>query len=428
MTTSALNQNTGLLSERDRQKLAALRSMKRLATGLLILMAVIFVVAFALQEQYPWLQYVRAAAEGGMVGAIADWFAVTALFRYPLGLRIPHTAIIPNRKDEIGVTLGEFVENNFLSREVITGKLRSMDVATVAGDWLRRPENATRLSSEAATAARGFLSMVDDATLREVIEAIIRKQVVEPEWGPTLGRVVSRFVSDGHQGRVVDFLVDRLADWLEENPDAFGRAVSDRLPGWLPGFVDRVVDDRAYREAVKFVGAVRTDPDHRMRHAIEEYLVKLSVDLGDDRAVIDRVEALKMRLFDSEQVRELAGRAWLAARDALVAALDDPNSELRVRVAEAIAQFGEALIADRELATKVNSWVEDAAGYLVETYRHDIAGIIGETVTGWDAKETSQKLEVEVGRDLQFIRINGTVVGSLAGLAIFTVAHAVFAR
>jgi uncharacterized membrane-anchored protein YjiN (DUF445 family) len=421
-----MTQQASILSPRDLEKLRALRRMKRLATGLLVLMAVIFAVSFALQDRIPWLQYVRAASEGGMVGAIADWFAVTALFRYPLGIRIPHTAIIPNRKDEIGATLGEFVETNFLSREVVSGKLRSMGVASSLGGWLVQPVNSARLTHEVATAARGFLLLVDDDTMRDVIEAIGRRQIVEPEWGPPLGRAGVKFVSGGHHTRVVDILVERLSDWLDRNPGAFGRVVSERLPSWMPSFLDRVVDDRAYREAQNFVHAVRDDPDHQLRHAIEEYLEKLSRDLQDDPATIAKVEEFKSQLFDSPQVRDLASKAWDGARDALLVALGDPESELRSRLTEAIVQFGGALVADETLGSKVNRWVEDAAGYLVETYRHEIASIITDTVRGWDATETSQKLEVEVGRDLQFIRINGTVVGSLAGLAIFTIAHAFF--
>ncbi|CAD5996176.1 DUF445 domain-containing protein [Agreia sp. COWG] len=418
--------STDLLSARDLEKLAALRSMKRLATGLLVIMAVIFVVAFALQERIEWLQYVRAAAEGGMVGAIADWFAVTALFRHPLGLKIPHTAIIPTQKDQIGVTLGDFVETNFLSREVITTKLRSLGVSRSVGAWLIEPAHASRLTSEAANAARGFLSLVDDDTMREVIEEIGRRQLIDPEWGPPLGRMASTFVEGGHQHQLVDLLVERLGDWLERNPDAFGQAVSERLPSWMPSFVDRVVDDRAHREAMKFISAVRDDPHHQLRVAIDEYLRKLSADLQNDPATMNKVEELKAQIFDSPQVRDLAGKAWNAARTALITALEDPESELRVRLSQAVTQFGQALLTDELLAAKVDRWVEDAAGYLVETYRHDLAAIITDTVRGWDAEDTSKKLEVEVGRDLQFIRINGTVVGSLAGLAIFTVAHAIF--
>lgn len=418
--------STTLLSPRDLEKLAALRGMKRLATGLLVIMAVIFVVAFALQEKYEWLQYVRAAAEGGMVGAIADWFAVTALFRHPLGLRIPHTAIIPTEKDRIGVTLGEFVETNFLSREVITTKLRSLGVSRAVGTWLIDPAHAERLTSEAANAARGFLSLADDDTMREVIEEIGRRQLIDPAWGPPLGRMTSTFVDGGHQGQVVDLLVERLHEWLERNPDAFGQAVSERLPSWMPSFVDRVVDDRAHREALKFISAVRNDPNHQLRVAIDEYLRKLSDDLQHDEATMTKVEELKGQVFDSPQVRDLAGQAWNAARTALLSSLENADSELRTRLTQAVTQFGHALLEDAVLGAKVDRWVEDAAGYLVETYRHDLAAIISDTVRGWNAEDTGRKIEVEVGRDLQFIRINGTVVGSLAGLAIFTVAHAIF--
>ncbi|MFF3601953.1 DUF445 family protein, partial [Kitasatospora indigofera] len=185
------------LSPADAARARALSSMKRLATGLLLLAALVFTVSFALQEQYPWLGYVRAAAEGAMVGAIADWFAVTALFRYPLGLRIPHTAIIPNRKDEIGASLGEFVETNFLSDDVVLGKLATIDVAGTLGGWLNEPANARRLGTEVAVAAQGMLTLLSDDDVKDLLEKLATRHLFEPEWSPAIGRVGAQLVASG---------------------------------------------------------------------------------------------------------------------------------------------------------------------------------------------------------------------------------------
>ncbi len=409
----------------DAERAAALRRMKRVATALLIAAAAVFAVSFALQDAVPWLAYVRAAAEGAMVGAIADWFAVTALFRHPLGLPIPHTAIIPTRKDEIGASLGAFVEDEFLSDEVVVGKLESVGVSRRLGGWLAAPANADRLTAEASVAARGILTLLGDDDVEDVIEKLARRHLFEPEWGPAIGRIGARLVAANQQRTAVEVALEKAEAWLEAHPDAIGGMVSDRLPRWIPGFVDRFVDDRAHREVLNFVRSVRADQEHPMRQAIDRYLVDLTEDLQHDPATILRLEQLKAELLESPRVREFAGEAWASIKETLEAALADPASELRTGLRSAVVEVGMRLETDAELAAKVDAWVTDAAAYVVRSYRSEIAGVITETVERWDPAETTQKIELQVGRDLQFIRINGTVVGALAGLAIFTIATTV---
>jgi uncharacterized membrane-anchored protein YjiN (DUF445 family) len=400
--------------------------MKLLALGLLIAMAVIFIVAFALQEDYTWLQYVRAAAEGGMVGALADWFAVTALFKYPMGIKIPHTAIIPRRKDQIGASLGEFVETNFLSEQVVQDKLASVNIARRAGEWLATPAGADRVAKEGAAVIRGAFKVLNDDDVQAVIEGMVRKHLLTPPWGPPVGRIAERIFHDGHHHTLVDLLVDRAADWVDDNHETVSRLVSDRSPTWVPQFVDGLVGDKVYVEILKFVRAVQADPNHQVRQQIDKYLNDLARDLQHDPAMIARAEDIKAQVLGDPEVRELASRTWGTVKNALLGAVDDPDSELTVKFKAAVRDFGSRLVNDPELAGKVNAWIGDAAGYLVKTYRSDIAGVITDTVARWDAEETSQKIELQVGKDLQFIRINGTVVGSLAGLLIFTVAHLIF--
>ncbi|MEA9985894.1 DUF445 domain-containing protein [Subtercola sp. RTI3] len=411
------------LTPAEEVKRGALRRMKLLATGLLVLMAVIFAVSFALQGRYPWLQYVRAASEGGMVGALADWFAVTALFRRPLGLKIPHTAIIPTRKNEIGESLGEFVEENFLSDAVVQEKLASVGVSRVVSGWLSQPANAHRLTNEIAGGLTGALSFLSDDEIRSVIEGLARTHLVGRDWSPQIGELASSVLATGHQHIAVDLLVDKAEQWLAANPESFTELVSKRLPSWLPSFVDRLVDDRVYREALKFVQSVQANPGHPLRKALDEYLLRLADDLQHDPAMMKRVEALKEQVLDDPRLRELAALAWQAIKDALTASLENPESALRLTIESTLVDVGNRLASDARLASTVDTWVANAASHLLASYRHDIAAVISETVSRWDGKEASQKIELQVGRDLQFIRINGTVVGSLAGLAIFAVAQ-----
>ncbi|MFV0373104.1 DUF445 domain-containing protein [Microbacterium sp.] len=416
--------STDLMNPTDQERLRSLRAMKRVALGALLAMAVLFAVAFALQQQAPGWAYVRAAAEGGLVGALADWFAVSALFRHPVGIPIPHTAIIPRRKDEIGRTLGEFVETNFLAGDVVRDKLESTRLAEKLGQWLREPANAETVSAEAATVVTGILTALSDDEVHDLIGDLAREHLLNPEWGPALGGWLQRVVSaDAHRG-AVDLGVDSIATWLEANRDAFSGLVSRRLPSWVPSVAMRLIDDTVYHEAVKFVAAVQADPGHPARRAVDGYLDRLADNLQHDAATIARLEEAKAAVFDSPRVRQLAAEAWHTAKTGLLAALADPASPLRRRAAAALAEVGDRLTSDPALQNRVDTRVTDAAVFVVDRYRHDIASIITETVEKWDADETSEKIELMVGRDLQYIRLNGTIVGALAGLVIYTIAHA----
>lgn len=415
-----------LLSPADQARRRSLARMKAVALGALLFMAVVFVVAFAFQRDVPWLVYVRAAAEGGMVGALADWFAVTALFRHPLGIPIPHTAIIPHRKDEIGRTLGEFVETNFLSAEVVRDKLESIGVSARLGTWLSREEHAERVATEGATLASAVLRAVSDDDVRDLIADLARSHVIEPEWGPAAGSWLGRIVESGAHRNAVDLAADSIATWLEGNRAAFTGLVSGRLPSWVPSLAHRLVDDTVYKEAVTFVAAVRADPEHPARLAIDAYLTRLADNLQHDPDTIARLENAKSTVFDSPRVRDLAAQLWETAKNGLLTSLADPTSGLRLRARAALAEIGGRLASEPALQHRVDTWVTDVATFAVDRYRHDIASIITDTIERWDPAETTEKIELMVGRDLQYIRLNGTIVGALAGLVIFTIAHAVF--
>ena len=359
-----------------------------------------------------------------MVGALADWFAVTALFRHPLGIPIPHTAIIPKRKDEIGRTLGEFVETEFLRGDVVRTKLQATSIAARLGEWIEQPEHAERIASEASIMATGVLEALSDDDVQGLIEDLAREHLVEPQWAPPLGEWMSRVVATGAHRGAVDLAADSAAAWLAANQSAFDGLVSRRLPSWVPSAATRLVDNTAYNEAVKFVAAVRADDAHPARAASDAYLARRAAQLQHDPELTARFEGAKGNIFDSPRMRELAAEAWNAAKTGLLRSLADPASALRTRATAALVDIGQRLTTDAQLQQRVNTWVIDAAVFLVDRYRHEISSIISDTVASWDADETSEKIELMVGRDLQYIRLNGTIVGALAGVTIFTVAHA----
>ncbi|MEV4596302.1 DUF445 family protein [Amycolatopsis sp. NPDC049253] len=412
----------------EAEKRRGLRRMKQVALSFLLGATVVFLLtSWAESAGWPaWVGYVKAAAEAGMVGALADWFAVTALFRHPLGLRIPHTAIIPNKKDQLGNSLGDFVGSNFLSEDVIRDKLKRVEISRRLGGWLSQPENAERVTSELATVVRGAVTVLRDEDVQAIMEQAVVKRIVDRPWGPPLGKILEGVFEDGAHHKLVDLMCDRAYEWVRDNHQAMLRVVSDRAPSWSPKFVDEMLADKVYGEVLSFAWAVKTDVNHPMRLALDKFLGEFAQDLQNDPKTMERAEQVKGQIVHHDEVQKLIGNAWATAKEMLLNAAEDPSSELRRRVRAGLQSLGERLITDDGLASKVDSWVEGAAAYLVKNYSKEITTIITDTVERWDAEETSRKIELQVGRDLQFIRINGTVVGALAGLVIYTVAQLLF--
>ncbi|MFF3750054.1 DUF445 domain-containing protein [Streptomyces sp. NPDC002018] len=410
----------------DEEKRRGVRRMKATATGLLLLVALIYVLATWAKNSGAggWTGYVAAAAEAGMVGALADWFAVTALFRHPLGLPIPHTAIIPHKKDQLGASLGSFVGENFLSAEVVRTRLRALGIGGRLGTWLAEPAHADRVTAELSTALRGALRVLRDSDVQAIVGEAITRRADAAEVAPGIGKTLARVVADGAHHRAVDLICVRAHDWLVEHADSVMDAVQGGAPGWTPRFVDRKVGDRVYKELLRFVTEMRDMPDHPARGAIDRFLRDFAVDLQSDSETRAKVERLKSELLARPEVQDIIASAWASVRAMIMSAAEDDRSELRLRARASLLSLGARLATDGRLQGKLEGWVEDAAGYVVSTYRGEITSLISDTVRSWDAADTSKKIEANIGRDLQFIRINGTVVGALAGLLIYTVAHA----
>ncbi|MFG1805918.1 DUF445 domain-containing protein [Streptomyces sp. NPDC049040] len=409
----------------DAERRRGVRRMKLIATGFLAVATVVYVLAkwADSQDAGAWAAYVAAAAEAGMVGAMADWFAVTALFRRPLGLPIPHTAIIPTKKDALGASLGDFVGENFLSAEVVRTRLRAVGIGSRLGSWVAEPANADRVTEQAAAALRGLLTVLRDSDVQAVVSEAITRRAEAQEVAPGLGKLLERIVADGGHRRLVDLVCVRAHGWLVEHADSVMDAVQGGAPGWTPRFVDRKVGERVYKELLRFVTEMRDSPEHPARDAVDRFLRDFASELQSDPDTRERVERFKNDLLARPEVQDLIASVWGSVRSMMVAAAEDERSELRLRTRASLLTLGGRMATDARLQAKVDSWLEDAATYLVTTYRDQITSLISETVAGWDAEQTSKKIEAHVGRDLQFIRINGTVVGALVGLLIFTVSR-----
>jgi uncharacterized membrane-anchored protein YjiN (DUF445 family) len=409
----------------DEEKRRGVRRMKTTASLLLLFVAVVYALATWGQHEGAgaWTGYVAAAAEAGMVGALADWFAVTALFRHPLGIPIPHTAIIPNKKDQLGRSLGEFVGENFLSAEVVRTRLRAIGIGRRLGVWLAEPAHADRVTAELATALRGALTVLRDSDVQAVVGEAITRRANAAEVAPGIGKALDKVVADGAHRRAVDLICSRGRDWLVAHESSVMDAVQGGAPGWTPRFVDRRIGERVYKELLRFVTEMRDMPSHPARGAIDRFLADFASDLQSDTSTRSKVERMKSELLARSEVQDIIASAWSSVRAMIMSAAEDDQSELRKRARASLLSLGNRLATDGSLQSKLNGWIEAAAGYVVSTYRSEITSLITDTVKGWDADDTSKKIEAHIGRDLQFIRINGTVVGALAGLLIYTLSH-----
>lgn len=414
----------------EAQRRAELRKHKAIATGLLIIAACIYVTMRWLEFQGntgAWIGYVRAAAEAGMVGALADWFAVTALFRHPLRIPIPHTAIIKRKKDQVGHALSEFVGENFLNATLIADKLEKAHIPERAANWAVADGGAERVSQEAGRLVDIVVNGINAEEAEQVLSALVIDKLREPTWGPPLGRGLEQLIEEGRTEPVIDAVVVWMDDKAQSSEEFVTRLIDERTPTWAPRFIRELVGAKVYRELVEFTADVRRNPHHEARIELRKFLNQLSHDLQHDEQMIQRVEKFKEDIMTSTPVRAIPGALWSSARETLTTMARDPESLLRRRITQWVREFGRRVQEEPELRERLEQRVVGAATYLADNYAGEVTSIIGETVERWDAQEASDRIELMVGKDLQFIRVNGTIVGALAGLAIYTLTELVFA-
>ncbi|HEX3298075.1 MAG TPA: DUF445 domain-containing protein [Nocardioides sp.] len=402
----------------DARRRRGLRRMRTWAVSLLLLAAVVYLVTLG---QGGLLGFVNAGAEASMVGAMADWFAVTALFKHPLGVPVPHTALIPKRKDELGRSLEEFVGENFLHEGIIRERVASAAISERVGAWLADPAHVRRVVDEVSEVAAIGLGKVRDEHVSDLVtEALIPRFREEPV-APLAGGLLAEVVRDGvHQG-VVDLALDELHGWLLEHPDTVAEVLEQRAPWWAPPRLNDAVTRRVTSELVTWLAEIRAQPGHRARLAFDSMLIQLADDLQHDPETRERTERLKERLLDHPQVLESSIALWSALRRALQASLLDPDGAVRERLARELTAFGVRLREDAELRGRIDGSAADLSVFVVDRYGAELTSVITHTVQRWDGREAARRIELHVGRDLQFIRINGTIVGGLVGLVIHAV-------
>jgi uncharacterized membrane-anchored protein YjiN (DUF445 family) len=414
MTTSLMTADT----EADAFRRTRLRRMQGVAGGLLLFAAVVYLVT---RDRDGFWGFVNAGAEASMVGAIADWFAVTALFRHPLGLPIPHTALVPRKKDEFGKSLEEFFAENFLHEDVIRERLAAADITRRVGAWLTEPANARRVVAEATTvAAIGLRKMREEDVASVVEEVLIPRFMAEPI-SPVAGGLLQEIVRDNAHHGLVDLALEEGHRWLVHNQETFSDVIGERAPWWAPDRLNEVVTARLHLEAIRWLADIRRDPEHHARVALDSLLRQLAHDLLNDPATQARAEKLKLRVLEQPQMVVTGMSLWSAFRRALLEALEDEDGPLRERATRELAAFGKRVGRDDDLRDKLDTWAADVVVWAIGRYGNELTAVITQTIERWDGTEAARKIELHVGRDLQFIRINGTVVGGLVGVVIHTV-------
>ncbi len=397
----------------------ALRRMRSLALALLVAAALVYLLTL---DRDGALGFVNAGAEASMVGAIADWFAVTALFRHPLGLPIPHTALIPRRKNELGKGLEDFVGENFLSEEIVRERIVSAQIARRVGAWLCQDVNAQRVVVEVAEVAVVGLGKVRDDHVETLVREALVPRFHEEPISPLLGGLLSEALRDNLHHGLVDLALAELTGWLRDNPDTVREVIGERAPWWTPEKLNDRVTRRVHTEIVRWVEDIAQQPQHRARLALDSLLRQLAADLLTDDDVQQRAEALKDRLLEHPAVLTSVISLWNALRRVLTSSLDDPDGAVRRRLLSEAQVFAERLGVDAELRDKLDTLAADATVFAVSRYGTELTAVITHTIERWDGKEAADRIELHVGRDLQFIRINGTLVGGLVGVLIHAVA------
>lgn len=415
--------------EVEAERRRSLRIHKMWVTGLLVLAAVIYIACewWITRGGAPgWAPYVRAAAEAGMVGGLADWFAVTALFRYPMGIPIPHTALVPKKKDQIGGALSEFVGENFLNAELITEKVTEANLAERTGAWLSQEENAEKVSEQVGRFTGNAIAAIDPKDAEALINHQVLDRLAEPAWGPPLGRMLDGLISDGKVEPIVEDIISWGRAKVGTMEESVVTMIDERMPNWAPRFAKELVGERVYRELADFMWEIDTDPNHAARQAIRRTIAQFAADLQFDPDMITRVEELKSDIMGSTAAKSVAGELWATVSQSLIDASFDPASPLRRRVAELVKEWGGRIVEEPELRESLDQRIEGAARFIADNYASDITAIISDTIERWDGREAADKIELMVGKDLQYIRVNGTIVGALAGLVIYTVTQILF--
>ncbi|MCW3160498.1 DUF445 domain-containing protein [Chryseobacterium oryctis] len=409
----------------DEIKRKQLRKYKAFATGLFILMAVLFIFTTILQKTNDshWIGYVRAFSEAAMVGALADWFAVTALFRHPLGLPIPHTNLIENSKQSLGNNLGSFVVNNFLSPQNIRPYIQKLKISNFVGEWLGKEKNQETLIKNISDIILDILNKLDDSAVSQFISKKVSEMADDIKLNKIVGNGINYIIEKDDHQRIITNLSSQIKTYILENDEMIQERVKKGSYSFIPSFVDNKIADKITSGLSEFFKEIEEDSQHEIRNLITKKIHEFSVDLKEDPKWENEFKNIKNDLLKGEKLNEYSTDIWISIKKTLTNELQEENSSLKNYISKNLNEFSQNLKTDESLQNKIDHWVRVTAYKYILKNTHQFGNLISSTVGNWQGKELSEKLELEVGKDLQFIRVNGTLVGGLVGLIIYTIAH-----
>lgn len=412
-----------LPNNNDHFKAVQLSRHKALATGLFILMALIYILCIYLMRlgSATWLGYLKAFAEAAMVGALADWFAVTALFHHPLGIPIPHTNLIENKKKQIGDNLGGFVAANFLNAETIRPYIEKINISSIAAGWLKKEKNVMLLTNEITWLLKGIVEKTDDKAVTKFITKKSKEALGSIHLNEAFASGLTIIMQRGDLERVIGYIADKLKNYITENEALVRQKVKEESHFLIPGFVDNIIAAKITNGAMKYLQEIQTDPTHKIRNDITHRLLDFIEEVRTQPKWKQELLTLKDGLMAGNKVEEYAASVWISLKNSLLNDLTEQRSGIKLYVKKSINELAKNLESDESLRNKINGWIRfNAYRYALKSTTYAEA-LISNTVGNWEGAELSNKLELEVGKDLQYIRINGTLVGGIVGLIIYTI-------
>ncbi|MCF2221194.1 DUF445 domain-containing protein [Chryseobacterium sp. PS-8] len=409
----------------DEAKRKQLRKYKAFATGLFVLMAVLFIGTTLLQKTIDshWIGYVRAFSEAAMVGALADWFAVTALFRHPLGLPIPHTNLIENSKQKLGDNLGNFVVTNFLSPENIRPYIQKLKISNFVGEWLGKKKNQDVLLKNLSDIVLDILNKLDDSEVSRFISNKVSEMTDTIKLNAILGNGINYLLDKNDHQRIITNLSSQIKNYISENDEMIKDRVKKGSYTFIPAFVDNKIADKITTGLSDFFKEIEQDPNHEIRNLITQKIYDFSTELKQDPKWEEEFKNIKNDLLKNDKLNEYSNDIWISIKNTLTKELQDDESSLKKYLSKNLNEFSQNLKNDENFQKKIDDWVRVTAYKYILKNTHQFGNLISSTVGNWQGKELSEKLELEVGKDLQFIRVNGTIVGGLVGLIIYTIAN-----
>lgn len=408
-------------AERLKRQKWQLQRMRVIATSMLIAMLVVFVLSSIFENGHHWLSYVRAFSEAAMVGALADWFAVVALFRHPLGIPIPHTAIIPRNKDRIGENLGLFVEQNFLTHEIVMSRLRQVEIARKLAQWLAKGDNSRALAKRVAEVLPLLLDAVDDQKMEAFMRKMLDDRVRSLNIAALAGNLLGIMAANGRHLELMNRGLELTENFLMENRQLIRDKVGEVTGKYMPGVVDKYLAKRILNAVIELLWEIRDEPEHELRKKFEQTVHQFIKNLQESPEYQAKGQALIEEILGKPEISDYLAQLWPHLKASLAKQLTAPDNEAQEHIAQAVNQLGRKILTDKELLLRIDTWINSKLDELVMARRHEISQLIADTVKKWDIATISQKLEVQVGKDLQYIRINGTLVGGAAGVLIYIV-------